>query len=217
MALLPQLRYHEHEAVAMRLHGTMCLYKGKAVYINAQTDKDGRPRRRDDLNVIACHNDSPYQEIEVHSSDEDLVVSGISIGYTNKNGKAIYCVRAPVRRTKQGLDQGSVLGFEVRGLGREQAIPCSRDFIVSKQFASMMENKYPPFDDAVKALGRDVVQMAFGRRLAVAQDELGLYKLHYCSQPVAFLGRKDRFIIPKRYEHYLPVIKRHNIELEIGD
>jgi hypothetical protein len=213
VALLPKLRYDSAEAVHARLHNTVCLYQGKAVYCST-TRQDGRERNPPDLGLFVGAYGTPYRDYqEIHSSDEDLQVTNLNLGYCNRGSKAYYIVRAPVRRYKQGIDSGSCYavppGENPKQIGKE--------YVSSQEFYNMLEGKYPTYEEALKSLSRDVLIRAFSRKLAVAQDELGLYKLHYYSQPVAFLGRKDKFIVPKRFEHYAPIINRYGIELEIGD
>lgn len=214
LALINPLRYAKPEDVHTRLNGCILKYKGIPVYAKYhQIQKVGEDANCVDL--YDNHNGKEYYA--VHSSDEDLDVSACDLGYVNHKNVAVYATRMPTRKHRQGLCVENCVAFSGDTL---ECHPIGAETLRSRQFFAMLNNQYPSLEVAVKAMsekGKGLTSFAFNRRLALAEDPIGLLKLHYLARPIAvYSKRRELFSLSERFAHYEHILSSFQIPLEVG-
>ena len=206
--LVNPLRYNTSADVNTRLHQSVITYKGLSVY----ADQNGvRDRNRGDDLSIDLFDPIKGDWIEaVHSSDEDLDVRAIPLGYANLGQDALaYVVRQPQRRTHAGVHTSNTAMFMTSRPDR--FVNVNRVQLTTPSFHQMCRGIDPTLPEAIETLRTSKKRqqgVAIARKLAVIEDEVGLIKLHYFTTPVGVYNEKrEQFILAERLAHYLPVLK----------
>lgn len=175
------LIYDNLEDVRAKLNGTMCYYKGKAIYIKECYDaaqmyeagafakgynEDKKPKAGE--YCIGAVNVGGRVKMYFLLTDPDFNYQDFQIGYANHPGAAVYWYRQPIKQYRQGLKDGQV-GCNVSQPGYKGAFR----FEFGKPIAEMMEGRYPKFNDAVSTVksGEHVI-VAFHPCFAVSWDKV---------------------------------------------
>lgn len=200
------IKYETVEDAAMRLRGTVVLYKGDPVQINEVTHGEGG----DDIIRVKFRElpllegkfdrfgrpigDDVVPEQRKFISSKHFDIAPFKLGYVNhpKIG-AFYCTRLPNRIQKQGLCGEN---FQARSNTGAQ-VPFGT-FIACKEAVSMIKGIYPTFDRALASLDK-APSVAFSYEFALMKDEvipdlIYLYhkgnKVGYFSKNEVLLGQK---------------------------
>lgn len=217
MALLKELRYLTPDDVSTRIGNSIIHYKSIPVWSNYTPDST-----TNHLGVALSdeYNDKSFGI--VHSSDEDIDVRAKPLGYVNQGVNAVYAARVPSRRNNQGLGiSNCVWIYNDQGGGR-RTTPVTRGNLRSKQFFAMLHREYPNLEKCLSIIGTNksvdkVRSIAFNRKLAIGEDDIGIIKLHYFATPIALFNKKrESFLLTERLEHYLPLLKSMDIPIELA-
>lgn len=108
--LLEEFRYDNPNDVNMRLKGTILRYKGRPVYCAGAYD---------DISVSIEYIDGPdtANTFVVHSSDADLDISSVPLGWVNFKGFSLFLMRSARNSQKQGVNPGSLVYFDPQPRG----------------------------------------------------------------------------------------------------
>lgn len=147
-------RYDTQRDAEMRLTNTILSYKGKALKVLAITG---------DLKLVSILLRNG-EEITVDQDDPDLSFIPPTLGYINTPQEAVYAVRQPARRYKQGLDLRAVHLNAHRHPGRHEG----------RFFVDCLEGVYPKLEECwEKFKGNNPFKqekchsVAFSKRFAV--------------------------------------------------
>ena len=212
--LLKDMRYDNAQDVQLRLNNSVVRYKNRPVFVgqNLQTPV----QNAQDL-ILDVYDLLEQKWIDkVHSSDEDLEVKAMPLGYMNDATDALYIMRQPCRRSRQGL---SVENCYYYVPVTNQISNIKRTLLKSLAFGKMVIGDYPGLEQALKTLyTHKVKSVAIGRKVSVMMDEIGLIKLVYFTTPVGVYNKRhSRFFIPERFEHYVPVLAAHDVDCTLED
>ncbi len=171
----------------------------------------------------------------VDSSDEDLEVKSQRMGYANFSGEALYVARLPCRRQRQGLSRENTyvcypsnrtpqrqrMDAPPRRTGEATMDNISTDQLQSRAMYDMLMNEYPSFVECFKEINnknKTVNSLAFGRKLLLMRDEIGITKIHYFTRPIGTYNHKRQiFCLSEDFEHYSVILKHHAVPFEIND
>lgn len=141
--LTEPLRYDTPNDVSMRLDQTFIRYKNKIYWCRYSGEN---------LNVrlYLTHNSS--DGFDVHSSDVDLDVSSIRVGFLSRVGEFYpgYISRAPVRKYKQGICQTNLCFTEFKTSGPASYGPSAVKY--TQPFYEMMKGNYPKWNKILDLL-----------------------------------------------------------------
>lgn len=213
MALLQRRRWDNGNDVHMRLNGSVIKYRNRPVYVNAE----GHDLTVDTFDLIN------KEKHRVDSADEELDISAQKLGYVNDGkGDIYYPYRMPARRQKQGLSTdncGQVYVDPVTRTVMDKGGFLAKNQLTSNAFGYMMMNDYPDVHECVETLNKkqDWVGMAFGRKLALVRDDVGIIKLHYFNQPVGWKKKDNTFMVPDKHGHYIPLLKMFGVECKLSE
>lgn len=216
--LVNPLRYNTSADVNTRLHQSVITYKGMSVYADQCGVRDRG--HGDDLTIDLFDPIKGCWIEAIHSSDEDLDVRAIPLGYANLGPDALaYVVRQPQRRTHAGVHTSNTAMF--MSSRSDRVVNVSRVQLTAPNFHQMCRGIYPTLPEAIETLrtsNKRQQGVAIARKLAVIEDEVGLIKLHYFTTPVGVYNeKKERFILAERLAHYLPVLKSLGAECSVLD
>lgn len=189
-----------------RIGKTIIKYRGEFVYA---IPRDERTLSLDLMNVYTGNN-----YLNIDSSDEAINVNAFPLGYTNKNGSALFTARMPARINRQGLCAENTVYADRPGRNWGNI---HRNDLFSKFFFDMLNDKYPSFDDALKKVSKeeDTRSIAISKKIMLERTEIGLVNLVYFTTPVAvFDPREENFKVTERFAHYLPILKNHGVNAE---
>lgn len=104
--LLKEFRYDNQNDVNMRLKGTVLRYRGRPVYCLGSFED-----LRIQLEDIGDYgkNGPPFI---VHSSDADLDISSVPLGWANFEGYCLYLMRSARNSQRQGVNPGSLIYYD---------------------------------------------------------------------------------------------------------
>lgn len=94
--------YLNQQDASMRLHQTVCLYKGEPVFV--QFNEEGSATKV----TISYFDESKRRPKTIHYTDPEFTYEPIRLGYMNTKGNTYFLSRSPVRRQKQGLTYNSI-------------------------------------------------------------------------------------------------------------
>lgn len=103
--LLKEFRYDNSNDVNMRLKGTILRYKGRPVYCSGAID-DVR------ISIEYIDGQDTASPFVVHSSDVDLDISSVPLGWVNLKGYSLFLMRSARNSQKQGVNPGSLVYFD---------------------------------------------------------------------------------------------------------
>lgn len=156
----------------MRLAGCVVRHAGRVVYVE---------RIDGDMDVLyTVVGDQNEQTKMAPLDDPDWDFSPMPTGYMNIGDVAYYVERVPCRRWKHGLHPDNVMVSPPR-------LPV-RNFMKRPEFRASIENKYPSFDEVLKAVRQRAERSrAFCKHYALRRDEVGLVWLLYRDIKVGWL------------------------------
>lgn len=224
MGILSVPRYMTAQDVQLRLNKTVVMYRGHPVYVGQglMTEYTGA----DDLTLDVFDLIEQRWLPKVHSSDEELEVKAQYLGYFNlRDGRnidtATYAARLPCRRQRQGLSQENCYIYNLNGnILNNRMDNIHPSYLKMKSFGEMMMNEYPKFEECLKQLkDHDRCKArAFGRKLLITEDEIGLIKLHYFTTAIGVWNpKRKQFSLPEQFEHYIPIMKSHDVPCGVYD
>lgn len=159
------MRYPSSQDVSLRLHDTYIKYKG-AVYFAKSTGSD--------LNLNLYRNAQTFaDQLTVDANSPEVDITSLEVGFVQHQiNKALYVVRAPYRKQKQGICYENLLW---RPIGKEDHYweNLHPNALYSLQFMKMLENVYPSYEEAHTFTQKTTGQMAFSKKLALVSGPIG--------------------------------------------
>ncbi len=189
------LRYDIPSDVNMRLHNTICRFKGKPVLVQ---------HREETLMVnLHCTDTKKILFRDVHSSDADLDISSPPLGLTNHGQVSIFISRYPHRRQKQGLDISALHFSPLSGL--------SATTPNMQNIASTISGDYPSFDSVLKNMHSDSYRScAWDRHFAFGylNNNKKNYVVYHRTHPIGVYNVKTEQAILTSVNDNLPVVAK---------
>jgi hypothetical protein len=116
--LVKPLRYDAYQDVQMRLHQTICRYKGIPVYVaNTGHDVPGLPADNLGVHIKALNQSVDIDSVVVHSSDENLDITSVPLGWLglppdlDVDMAPLFLARGTRTSQKQGVAYGSIVVY----------------------------------------------------------------------------------------------------------
>lgn len=207
--LVSPLRYDNQHDVEMRLHNTIVRYKEQPVLCRIRAPET-EPFNGLGVQIrpIAA---KQWGEI-IHSSDSDLDISSLPLGYLNVGDFTAYITRIPYRKQKQGISSDNTSWWPETFTSVHISFWSA---IMSKNFCNTVFNIYPNAEQALKALSKkasSVYSIAIHRKFALVKDELGIIKIKHMTKPIGWIppGEKKGFLTE---ENYNPIFEEDLKEL----
>ncbi len=183
--------YYTQEDVHMRLHNSICKYKGEPVFIFVNL--------RDPVNTIYLSTLQGAKEVmrnlKIMTTDPDFVHRSLELGYVNygqggyRPGNAYYYARIPQRRQIQGISANNVTVLDAHG-------PSFGEIMGSTYVRNMLTNSYPTYADAIKQVEEgDVKGVAFHRHACVRRVDGHNISLFFKERGVALWNPKHRIFM----------------------
>jgi hypothetical protein len=146
--ILKELRYNDTADIHMRLSSTIIRYRKSPVFIHGLGDKELHVRAADLLSG---------QQLDIHSSDEELDISSPPLGYCNPGeDSTIYVVRCPRRMQKQGFyPQYAFVYYDKQVSGGFKGPVTS--------LGPTIVGNYPSFEESVQRVKDNKNKKSFGR------------------------------------------------------
>lgn len=168
MTILSDYRYDHPNDVAMRLKGTMVMYKGEPFFVHDIAE----------MNCVGYHPRKGTDIQSVHSSDSDLVIEAPRLGYINfSTGDApVFAMRSPRNSQRQGVNLSSLSAI---GLDGEHIGGLNNGSPTMKAVAKMMANDYPSFEKAAALVKADEWGCAFSKDWCLCQTKSDKVQLLY--------------------------------------
>jgi len=152
--------------------------------------------------------------LEPSVADETLRDGPFNIGYVNKlpyvgrNNKTLYrasyMTRIPKRQWKQGLTS------DIIHMSPVPKQPWG-EMLKNPMFRDMLQGKYPTFDKAKSLVKGSLTSAAFSRQLAIGKDEVGLFKLAYRGQPVAYSETGKKFKLSEDFTYLRELLDNYGV------
>jgi len=190
------IQYESIEEAEMRLTNTVVLYDGKPVYIDRVANHNGDDVFRVYARPLPLDKraDPLDEQFRKFISSKKFDLSGFKMGFMNIKGHSVYMSRLPRKQYKQGLAQATLgveyLGkqgpYDMKAAGLDLRLT---NLIYLKEFAAMLEGKYPSFNEAKKMLDNGANTVAFHREFALGKDDEldGLVYLYHKRDKVGFI------------------------------
>lgn len=192
-----------------RLNSSICRFDGKAVYVSV--------KRGDRVNTVwVQHVGTGENPFPVSTTDPKFVHKSPSLGYVNVASNAYYIGRMPDRRQTQGLTWNNTMVVPDHINNGNIGI---RDVFMTRAFAAMIEDKYPPFDQAMMQLQQldNYKGVAFHKHCAIKRINARDIGLFYRARFVALWDqrRAQFFLLPNlRDGSFLSVVlRRHGVPI----
>lgn len=199
-----------------RLKGCMIFYQGRPHIVQQATDNRRGPPVT--LHLSPCfRGDWDGLYIQVPLDSRDLNYTSMKLGYVNDGREAVYLMRRPVRRYRQGIN-GENLTSSLYRFNPEviyHTFAANRLSNLSREVAANLSGVYPAYEAAVEAvIEGDAWSRAFTRELAVEGDRLGFLTLCYKGERVAAKFREDaNFRLPKRYHFLAETLEQERVSI----
>jgi len=147
----------------VKLSSTLVMYKGHPYYCTLTNDAYNTGRvKLTDLSMMKVH--------EVVYTDPDFTTDMPEVGYFKVKNKYHYAYRLPIRTHEMGLRPESIGCDTMNYIG---------DYIITSNFADMLIDKYPTYDQANKEVESSAMDVcAFHKNAAIGrvnQFNKGLY------------------------------------------
>ncbi len=156
-----KLGYDNYEDVKGKLHGTYCLYKGRAVLIKAIIQES-------DVKYIA-HGSTLFngRVVAFDINDPDFNCSNYNIGYVNNTKTGAWFYRVPLKQYHQGL-RSTQVRMKYSDIQFSNTI-----FNANRGVCAMLENSYPSIKSAAESLQiGDAAIVAFHKNFAMTYDQI---------------------------------------------
>lgn len=186
--------YQTLDDARLRLSGTVILFDGKPVFIDAinyANDSDDIV-----LSGLSLPKFTPNEPISLH--DPRWEAFDFPLGFMNTSYHAYYLSRRPVRRNRQGLSNDNMNATRADGQYGQHF----RELIEDPGFCDMFSNTYPTVREAeVRLRATDAQSAAFHKTLALVKDPTGVLKLSYKGRLVGYGSPKEGFRIPSEFKY----------------
>jgi len=156
----------------------------------------------------------------VHVNDEigngTLDIRAYDLGYVNvrdhtsliegKRNQVMFMARRPVRKYKAGVTYENT--NQVAYSDREKRHVYSnlpQGFLRKKYVGECIIGEYPDFWKTYEELkeSKESTSFAINRRIAFKKDEMGIIKIHYFLQPVAYLDANSKSVLyPRNFRYH---------------
>lgn len=228
------MKYESLEEVKHRLAGTVVLYNKEPVYLRdvCSENEDGKYGEF----VVLFKLPGMKEHFFVDKDDARLEYKRIRLGYVNGRYTALYIVRTPARRFKQGLTKDNIFIFTPKDslkngdedLGALDYSDISHLTITppqssvswdklyrTKAFYNMIMGEYPSVAECLEKLkeNKKVLSQAFTKCFAISKNSLELTTLLYKGDVVGYSEYKDRFKIPKDKFWLREVLEENHVKL----
>lgn len=165
----------------MRLHGTVCFFKESPVYVEVSNDF---PVNSIHITPLAAmrRGSGPRdgERLLIQVDNPDFCAAVPPLGYVNASAgrRAVFVVREPERRTRQGLS--STATMTTTGTRFRTAD------LFTAEFENMLLNRYPSFQDTLDSIKKgEWNSRAFHLDLAIGTNN-GLIVLYFQGNAAAF-------------------------------
>lgn len=191
--------YYSKEDAAMRLHGTICMYDGSPVYVDATS-----PGSTDPGKVFIYHLGDAiklgkgYKVVDYR--DDKFVYKSPPLGYMFYENKARYVSRIPDRKQRQGLSVDVV---------RVNPYPEYNDsHFTSQAMSDCILGKYHTLTQAESLVNNGVHSVPISRRLAIVRERRGVTALAFRGRTIGYKeGDSYRLLNIKEKPFLLKTIK----------
>lgn len=194
-----RLNYDNLDDAKVKLAGTYCMYKGKAVSI--QLLEQPTPAE----NKYLAHGTYMFsgRTVIIDIDDPEFNCSNYNIGYVNQMTRAAWFYRVPMKQWRQGLRYDQVRAKASR---REFA---DIGFKPGKNLCSMLENSYPEFKAATELLKEEQANIvAFNKNFAMTFDRIHSdFILEYKGTIIGFTNNLKDMKLMAEHEHLIEALK----------
>lgn len=177
--------YYDPRSVGLRLDRTICMYKGKPVYVYATNATRGVTDDSYHMVEIMDVTSKPMTKAKmVDYRDADFDYRAMLLGYINYNKGAYYLSRVPSRIQKQGLCRTAITSdpHNIGGGG----------WFTSDGMRDMLLNDYPSYADCINAIDNDGWDAAaFHRCFAIKAARAK--QLMYKGRTIGFQERNGKY------------------------
>ncbi len=138
-------KFEVAEDIIKRLHGTICLYKGRPVYVmyeNSTTTTLVKIIPVEKYDRMAPASKMPWETIDY--TQDTFRYKAFPLGYMNYGSEAYYLSRIPFRYQYYGLNPDCI-HWEPRPQSLDYGV---NHVLFSQNFVDMIERKYPTMDEA---------------------------------------------------------------------
>jgi hypothetical protein len=184
-----------------KLNGTICMYKGSPVYVQAERD--------DDTTVTIQNLTGKNLPKKIKYTDEEFDYLNIPLGYLNYGQNAMYLSRQPARQYYQGLRAEYIMAD-----GPRQHYVA--DYFMTSSMVSCILGDHPTFHKALEAVVDGEAQSrAFSRHLSVSREERRV-GINYRGR---LIGHKqvsgDAFVLMPtgEYSYLKMILEKHGVEV----
>lgn len=198
-----KLGYDNLEDAKVKLAGTYCLHKGKAMAVKGvSVDEEVPPGfpQKYIANGTYVYNG---RGILCSIDDPEFNCSDFNIGYLNYGPVTAWYYRIPMKQWRQGL-RGDQVGIKV-------SKPEYRDHVSfqGKPLAQMMENVYPPLELVCEELkSQNISARAFHKDVALSFDKMHSdFILEYKGNGVGFTKDFKDIKLLDEYQHLMETIR----------
>lgn len=178
--------------LGQKLHDTICRWKDQPVWVKI---RDGQ------IHLYKLPGGGEFLT-EIKREDPLFDISNVPLGYVNsatKGERVYYTTRIPIRRTKQGLSNQNLKVSSLPKLVSGKLVG-GLNVMMSNGFVDMVNNKYPPLEDAMKLLRTNLAehglegQIAIRRDIAMSIDKAGIIFVYYKNDYIGWI-QPDKFIV----------------------
>ncbi len=203
--LTEPLRYIDYEQLYRRLHNTIVRYQNRLVHCEVPEG--------DSLDLCISFLEGDKIQRRIHSSDVDLDISSLPLGYTNYNGHAWYIQRIPTRKQHQGITP-EICCYQPASPSAKRPTN-SWYFFKSKDFVDSVHNRFSSFDYAFHSVyTQQNISHAFHRRFALLSDDLNLIKVKHLTKTIGYFPpSKNYLILPKENDN--PLFRKYFTSLGV--
>ena len=165
--------YLSRDDARLRLHQTVCLYKGKPVYVRLDNEDHETPYECKIWELSKVNKGVRAKTIDYR--DKDFNAKEIELGYCQAGMTAVYLSRLPVRQNQQGLKHDNILS-------EPGNIPYE---FYSDNMEHCIIGKHRPLKTALAMLNDGYEKIPLSRILAVGWLDRTKIALYYKEQIVA--------------------------------
>tara|TARA_Y100000310_G_scaffold344692_1_gene458842 strand:- start:2890 stop:3495 length:606 start_codon:yes stop_codon:yes gene_type:complete len=162
MKMLFETELHD---MRMRFDQTIIRYKGKPIFVNSVSATPKQYVSR--LNFTVLENGI---EGTILTTNKQLDINPLPLGYLNQWGMASYCARIPARMYKQGLHRDNLLV-----LCDDERPRRDNDVYGTPGFKAMCLGDYPSFKFVLKRVFKDNVNSCAFSRVFALNNKCGLF------------------------------------------
>lgn len=177
------------EYLSHRLSRSIINYKDKPHYVYRVPDGGGTTANIElgPVSKMRRLGDGSASDLfRVSVADKHLSFSPISLGYVNYDGVAYYLMRAPIRRSRQGLSEE---GVRIKTAFPSALANVSTSILLTYPLAKCVANRYPTIDEAINILDKhQIATVAVSRTFAIGMLNTTSMELHHKGNRVGTIG-----------------------------